>query len=346
MRPATLFYDYFTTDYLALGDGKDPEGTPHPALGSLDLVGRTAVAGDFYRVPDGEAPYALPVPYRDTLLMGEWTRERIVSVEIAEDGTLGAVRRFAPFIPTVRPIDIDTAPDGAIYVVEYGSSYFGDNEDAQLTRIEFSADGSLPPVAAVRAAPLAGPSPLTVELSAEGSWAPGAGDAIAAYEWDVDGDGAVDGTDAAMSHTYTESGTYQPTLVVVGTSGRRSLPVSTRVIVGNTPPEVTVTAPADGSRVIDGAEVTLSAEVTDAEDGTPACEDWTWDIRLGHNSHSHPFTVLDGCATSFTARLPSGADVEQHFFAIEARYRDQGGPMGEPALTARDGVVLGVDPEE
>jgi hypothetical protein len=162
----------------------------------------------------------------------------------------------------------------------------------------------------------------------------------------VDGDGAVDGTDPTITHTYTDSGIYQPTLVVVGTSGRRSLPVSTRVIVGNTPPEVTIASPEDGSHVVNGTEVTLTATVTDAEDGTPACEDWVWDIRLGHNSHSHPFALLDGCATSFTAMLPSGADVEQHFFAIEARYRDQGGPMGEPALTARDGIVLGIDPAE
>ncbi|HJL14718.1 MAG TPA: ThuA domain-containing protein [Sandaracinaceae bacterium LLY-WYZ-13_1] len=346
MVPALLYYDYFETTYLALGDGKDPEGATHPALGSLDLVGRTAIAGDFYRVPEGDAPYALPEGFRDTLLMGEWTRNRLVSVEIEDDGRLGAVRRMVPFVPTVRPIDVATAPDGAIYVVEYGSSFFGDNEDAQLLRIEFSPDGTLPPVARIEASPVAGAAPLEVELSAEGSWAPGEGDAIASYEWDVDGDGTVDGTGATLSHTFTEGGVFQPTLVVVGTSGRRSLPVSRRIVVGNTPPEVTITTPADGSRVVDGAEVPLEATVTDAEDGTPPCEDWTWDIRLGHNSHTHPFRVLDGCTTSFEARLPSGADIEQHFFAIEARYRDRGGPSGEPALTARDGVVLGVDPAE
>ena len=343
--PALLFYDYLNADYIALGDGRDPEAATHPALGSTDLVGRTAIVGDFYR-PAEDAGRALPVPFRDTLIMTEWTRDRLISIEVDEDGALGEVRRLAPFIPTVRPIDVARAPDGAIYVVEYGSEFFGDNEDAQLMRIEFSDEGTLDPVAQIAASPRAGRSPLQVEFSAEGSLALGEGDAIASYEWDVDGDGVIDGTTETLTHTYGEGGTFQPTVVAIGTSGRRSLPRALQVIVGNTPPEVEISSPVDGSRIVDGAEVPLMATVTDAEDGTPACASWTWDIRLGHNSHSHPFLVLDGCAESFRARLPSGVDIEQHFFAIEARYRDEGGPSGEAAITARDGAIVGVDPEE
>jgi len=32
-----------------------------------------------------------------------------------------------------------------------------------------------------------------------------------------------------------------------------------------------------------------------------------------------------------------------HFFAIELVYRDSGGTTGEPALTGRDGVAVGIE---
>jgi len=50
--------------------------------------------------------------------------------------------------------------------------------------------------------------------------------------------------------------------------------------------------------------VTLIGEATDAEDGPAACADLLWDIRLGHNSHAHPLTVLSGCEVTFRALGP------------------------------------------
>ena len=44
-----------------------------------------------------------------------------------------------------------TGPDGALYVLEYGDGYFGENPDAQLSRIDFIGEGGerAPPVAAI-----------------------------------------------------------------------------------------------------------------------------------------------------------------------------------------------------
>ena len=338
-QPALLFYDYFTVTHLALGDATDPEAVPSPGTGELRLTGRTAIAGDFYRVPPGDAPYALPDPWRDTLLMSDWTRDRVASVEVGERGELIEVLRFLPWIDFRRPIDMATGPDGALYVLEYGTSYFGDNEDARVSRIEFREDGSLPPVASIDATPRAGGAPLVVSFSAEGSRAPGAGDAIESYEWDLDGDGTVDATGAAVSHTYESNGVYQPSVVAIGTSGRRSLPVSLPIVVGNTPPVVRITMPADEAVVPNGSLVTLEGAVTDAEDGAVPCERFLWDIRLGHNAHTHPLAIVEGCDASFDARLPAD-EAGTHFFAIELTYRDQGGPSGEPPLTGRHGITV------
>ena len=277
--------------------------------------------------------------------MSEWTRDRIVSVEVREDGSLGELRRLTPFVPTVRPIDLEVAPDGALYVLEFGSSFFGDNEDARLQRIEFSPDGTLPPVAAQSVSVRAGPAPLSVTFSAEGSLALAEGASSASYEWDTDGDGAMDGAGATFEATYDTGGVYQPTLTVVDSDGRRSIPVAARIVVGNTPPSVVIDSPAAGLRVTDGTTVPLAYTIVDAEDGTPACEDVSWDIRLGHNAHAHPYELLDGCATEFVASLGPGVDPAQHFFAIELVYRDRGGAGGEPSLVGRAGTTVGIEAE-
>jgi glucose/arabinose dehydrogenase/type 1 glutamine amidotransferase len=332
LTPALLAYDYNSVSYLALGSGTTENG----------FVGRTAIAGVVYRRPPGPAPYALPAPFADTLLMTDWTRDVIASVAVNEAGALLDVKRFLPFERLLRPIDLDVGPDGALYVLEYGSGYSGDNPDARLSRVEYSEAGDLTPVAVITASPTAGQAPLQVALSAEGSRTPGRNDRIARYEWDVDGDGVVDATDPSIVHTFSQNGRFAVTLVVAGTSGRRSFPAVAEVVVGNTPPQVTIRSPADGTVVPEGSVVTLVGEVTDAEDGTPPCERLLWDIRLGHNAHAHPTTTREGCTATFQAAL---ADHEHHsgiFYAVELSYTDNGGPGGEPALTGRQGIRIDI----
>jgi PKD repeat protein len=336
--PALVAYDYVTVSYLALGNALDPEG--NPGIPGLPVTGRTSIAGVFYRRPVGAAPFALPPLYQGTLLMTDWTRDVIASVEVSESGELTALRRLLPWESFRRPIDIETGPDGALYVLEYGTSFFGDNTDAQLSRIEYSASGRLTPVAVAAASVTAGQPPLEVTFTAAGSRAPG--DRIASYEWDFDGDGEVDASGAEVTHTFGQGGSFPVALVVVGASGRRSFPAVVDIIVANTPPVVEILQPADGIAVPAGTTVTLIGQATDAEDGPAACLGLVWDIRLGHNSHSHPINTLSGCEVTFRA-LPSGHPPGTRlFYAVELTYTDKGGPNGEPALTGRDSILINV----
>ncbi len=340
-RPSLLSYDYLTIRYPALGDAASPEaGSLVGALEDASFTGRTAIAGVVYRPPVG-APFALPEQYWGNLLMTDWTRDIIAAVHVNDEGRLGHLRRLLQFEDFRRPIDLDVGPDGALYVLEYGTSYGGDNADAKISRIEHSAAGELTPVARAVASPLAGNGPLTVTLTSEGSRAPGLDDRIVAYEWDVDGDGVVDGTGPSHEHTYEEAGSYFPALVVVGASGRRSLPSAARVVVGNTPPVVTITSPAEGMEVGLGEVITLEGMATDMEDGVADCSRLSWDIRLGHNAHSHPTARRTGCSATFTAFIDHGGD-SGLFYAIELSYEDDGGAMGEPPLTGRASVRLEV----
>ena len=335
--PATLSYDYDTLTERALGTA-----FTNTELGGF--TGRTAIAGTFYRSPAPDAPFALPPPFADTLLMTEWTRDIVAAVEISVMGELGAVTRFAPWERFIRPIDLEIGPDGALYVLEYGSGFGGDNTDARLSRVEHSTTGELSPVAAIVATMVEG-QPDTFEFSSAGSHVPGRADAVAAYEWDFDGDGIVDSPDPTVTHTFTSTGLFPVSLTVVATSGRRSIPVVHPVVIGNTAPQVTIDSPVDGVTVPSGTIVTVSASAFDAEDGVVDCADFAWERRLGHNAHSHPaFTPQGDCMTSFTSTLPDHGDGLGLFWTVELSVTDGGGPGGEPALTGRASIRINVSP--
>lgn len=343
-QPATLFYDYLTTSYLPLGNALDPEG--RPSVPGIGITGRLAIAGTFSRVPP-QAPFALPAPFRDALLMTEWSRDIIAALDVAEDGTLRSIERFLPSEAFFRPIDLEIGPDGALYVLEYGSGYAGDNSDARLSRVEYSATGALSPVAVAHASATFGTAPLAVTFSAAGSRAPGAGDAVVAYEWDFDSDGTVDSRDAATAHTYSAAGGYTASLTVVGRSGRRSLPNTVSIVVGNRPAQVTILSPADGVLVAPGAEVELRGEAVDPDTGPVPCEDLSWDVRLGHNAHSHPLAEGTGCELTFVARRgehPAGTEI---FFVAELRHVDRGNGTQVPLIgraSIRINLEEGSDP--
>lgn len=335
-KPATLFYDYLTTSYLPLGNVFFSEDAP--------FTGRLAIAGTYSRPPAASAPFALPPPFVDTLLMTDWTRDVIAAVDADENGTLRDLTRLIPWENLRRPIDLEVAPDGALYVLEYGTQYGGDNTDARISRIEHSSTGALTPVAVVAATPIAGRAPLEVTLSGTASRAPGVGDAIVRYEWDLDGDGKVDARDPSLTRRFTRPGTYPVTLTVVGKSGRRSIPSVQTIIVGNAPPTVEITNPQGDVVTVPPGSVTIFGTGSDPEDGSIPCANLVWDVRLGHNAHSHPQTTARGCSVTFNATLPGHGDGRGLFWAVELSYTDMGGPGGEPALVARDSIRVEVAP--
>ncbi len=329
--PAFLSYDYTTVSHLVLGDAFDPE---------VGLSGRSAMAGVVYQAA-ADAPFALPEPFRNKLLMTEWTRDIIAAVD--EEGDAGSVlTRLLPWERFRRPIDLAVGADGALYVLEFGTAFFGDNADAQLSRIEYSADGRLSPVARVSASMTAGRAPLEVSFSSAGSRAPAVNDTIATYQWDFDGDGSIDSEAPSPVFVYGETGHFTATLTVVGSSGRRSFPATLDIVVGNTVPTVEIVSPRNDVTVDLGSIVELRATASDLQDGSVLCDEVRWDIRLGHNAHSHPLFNASGCEAEFLATLGGHGDQGTLFYAVEVVYTDRGGAGGEPALTGRDGIRINV----
>jgi glucose/arabinose dehydrogenase/type 1 glutamine amidotransferase len=332
--PPLFAYDYLTTSHLALGNF---------FFHSVNAIsGRAAMAGIVYRASPG-APFALPAPFDGRLLMNDWTRDVIAAVELRPDDTLDRLTRFLPWRRFHRPIDLDAAGDGALYVLEYGTGYFGDNEDARITRIEHSPSGDLTPMAAIEASPTSGPAPLTVRLSANGSRAAGHDGGIAGYAWDLDGDGRADFHGATIERTYRRPGRYPVSLVVTADSGDRSFPAVTDIVVGNSPPVVTITSHENNAVIVHGRPLNFVGEAHDAEGPIP-CDRLRWGFRLGHNAHTHPITQAIGCTASFLFSVPPDhLGTGGVFLAVELVATDDGAP-GVPPLTGRMGIRLNVAP--
>ncbi|MFB7248263.1 glycosyl hydrolase [Streptomyces populi] len=269
-----------------------------------------------------------PQTYDGDYFAGEFGRRWIKRIKSGTDGTVQSINAF-PWSGT-QVMDMAFGPDGALYVLDYGTGYFNGDENSALYRIEH-VTGGLAPIAQAGANVTSGKAPLTVSFSSAGSSDPD-GDALA-HAWTF-GDGSTS-TAADPSHTYTADGQYTATLKVTDSTGR-SATASVRITVGNTAPTVRLDLPADGSIHDFGAAIPFKVTVTDPEDGTIDCSRVKVTFVVGHDSHGHPQTSATGCTGTLQTLADGEHDPNANVFGVvDAEYTDKGAG-GQPALTAHD----------
>lgn len=128
-QPAWLYYTP-TTSFL------------YPEFGS---GGRTAAAGPtYYYDADLRSDYKLPEYYNNALFVYDWSRSRIWEIKTTVDDEDPLIQPFLPQMDFRRPIEMELGPDGALYVLEWGTNGGGGNSDAKLVRLEYH--GNLPKV--------------------------------------------------------------------------------------------------------------------------------------------------------------------------------------------------------
>ncbi|GAB2812141.1 PQQ-dependent sugar dehydrogenase [Lentzea nigeriaca] len=264
----------------------------------------------------------------------EFGRRWIKTIDVNSDGSPGQVGDF-PWRGT-QVMDAAFGPDGALYVLDYGTGWGNGDASSALYRIEYiGAAGNRAPTARASANRLSGAAPLTVDFSSAGSSDPENG--ALTYSWNF-GDGSTS-TAANPSHTYTANGQYTVTLTVADPAG---LTGSTNVIitVGNTAPVVTLTTPVNGSLFSFGDSIPYTITVSDAEDGTIDCSQVTVSYLLGHDSHSHKITSRNGCSGTIEIPVDGEHDTAANIYAVfDAEYTDKGANGVPPATTHAQNVL-------
>ncbi|MDF2157283.1 PQQ-dependent sugar dehydrogenase [Algoriphagus sp. CAU 1675] len=256
--PAMIYYPYGTSEVF-------------PQLGSS---GRSATGGPVFRKADfkKDAPFVFPAYYEGKWLIVDFMRGWIFAVSMDENGDYAGMERFIPNETFSSAIDMDFGPDGALYILEYGSAWFRGNANSRLIKIEYNSGNRKPNVAA-SSDKTSGAIPLTVAFSSEGTndyddYDQGKLD----YSWAItNGSGFSQTlTEANPSFTFNEAGTYQVTLTVTDTKGETNSS-SLEINAGNEPPKVTIDLGGVNKSFWFGEkELAYSITVSDQEDGSTA----------------------------------------------------------------------------
>lgn len=211
-----------------------------------------------------------PSAYDQVVFVGDYNRHDIEAVTFDPGyGTEVSNTVFDTNAGTIA--DLVEGPDGNLYFVSIFEGTFS----------EITAPGPFPPTAKASATPDAGQAPLTAQFSSAGS-ADAHGQPLS-YSWDF-GDGATS-TNASPSHVYTANGTYTATLTVTGGGGQTATS-SAEVVVGQSPPTASITAPATYNA---GDTVSFNGTATDPVDGTLPGYDYTWQADFISNGVVQPF---------------------------------------------------------
>ncbi|UJW29845.1 PQQ-dependent sugar dehydrogenase [Saccharothrix sp. AJ9571] len=289
------------------------------SLAALGCGSESPMGGPVYRYdPNLNSSIKFPQSYDGHFFATEFGRRWIKDVTVNADGSPGAINPF-PWSGT-QVMDAAFGPDGALYVLDYGTGWFSGDENSALYRIEHTADG-FAPIAKAAADKTSGPAPLTVAFSSAGSSDPD-GDAIS-YSWNF-GDGGTS-TAANPSHTYSANGTYTATLTVRDSTGKTAT-ASVQITVGNTAPTVRINLPQDGQLFNFGDAVPFQITVNDPEDGAIDCGRVKISYILGHDSHGHKLTEATGCSGTVQTPTDGEHDPNANIYGVwDAEYTDNGG---------------------
>ncbi|GAA1039559.1 lectin [Virgisporangium ochraceum] len=264
----------------------------------------------------------------------EFGRRWIKTIDVNSDGSAGQISEF-PWRGT-QIMDSAFGPDGALYVLDYGTGWGSGDASSALYRIEYNQAGNnQAPIARASANRTSGAGPLAVDFSSAGSSDPEGG--ALTYAWNF-GDGGTS-TSANPSHTFTGTGQYTVSLTVRDPAGLTAT-ASMVVTVGNTAPTVVLSAPADGKLFNFGDTIPYTITASDPEDGTIDCSKVKLSYLLGHDEHAHAITSSTGCSGTLTIPVDGEHDDAANLYAVfDAEYTDRGA-NGQPALTTHTQQVL------
>ncbi|MET0357237.1 MAG: ThuA domain-containing protein, partial [Cellvibrio sp.] len=242
---------------------------PSDQFPELGKGGRMALVADVYHEEDyPTSQHRLPAYYNNKLFILDFMRNWVKAVSFDEFGRIIKIEPFASDVEYTSPIDSRFAPDGTLYVLEYGKAWFKGNPEASLSRIEYAGAGNRPPIAKISINKPQGASPYKAVASAKTS-VDLDGDTLS-YSWSLksqDGKIIPLGTSQEQEISITDVGEYSLRLDVKDPAGTTAN-IESKIQVGNEP--ALIEMKLDGNQSFywpNTALVKYSIAVQDKEDG-------------------------------------------------------------------------------
>jgi cytochrome c len=207
----------------------------YPLLGQ---GGGSAVGGpiyhkEFYK----DSKTSFPRYYENAWFIADWMRGWVLAAIRDRSGKVLRIEEFLPSHPFKKPIELEFGPDGNLYVLDYGSNWYAQNEDAKLTRILYNYDNR-PPVANLTVKQPISQVPANIEASAAGSWDPDRGGEVS-YSWSLNGK-MLEEKDSLINLNMNQAGIYELCVAVTDNDGMVDS-ACTQLKLGNSLPEVDFT---------------------------------------------------------------------------------------------------------
>ena len=288
---------------------------PYSASPEFPLVGsgsRSSVGGPIYHRADRpKAKRPWPAYYEGKWLATDLARGWIMSISMKANGDYLGMEQFLSSYHPIEPIDMKFGPDGDLYVLEYGSVWFGKSDNAKLVRIEYNA-GNRKPTVTASTSKQGGSVPLTLTLSSAGTY-DADGDKLT-YNWKVTGAGMQPKLYAAANPalTLTKPGVYMAKLTVTDIHGA-SNSKTVKIIAGNEAPVVKIDLAGNSSFYFNNKPVNYDISVSDKEDGSLA----TGTIKPSEVSVSINYTS-EGFDMEQVAHEESSVDASTQFAVARA----------------------------
>ena len=117
-------------------------GTPE-----IGASGAPMTSGTYSYDPDLDSDRKWPAYFDSKAIWADWNNNRLFTVQMNEAGTnYTDINRFLSNLPMQRPHALQFGPDGALYMIEWGSGFNGNNTDSGVYRIDY-VEGNRAPVA-------------------------------------------------------------------------------------------------------------------------------------------------------------------------------------------------------
>ncbi|MEQ6121259.1 PQQ-dependent sugar dehydrogenase [Reichenbachiella sp. MALMAid0571] len=247
-KPAFIWYPY----------------APSPEFPKLGEGGRSAMSGPVYHYNAGNnSDIKFPSYFDNALFIYDWMRGWIKLVRIDKNGELQKIEDFMPSTRFIGPIDMQFGMDGALYVMEFGTTW-GDNPDARLIKIEY-IKGNRPPHVEITADNVVGKCPLTVNFSSSGTIDYDKNEQLT-YSWQFDSN-KIQSTEKNASFVFQKPGNYIARLTVTDSHGAATTQ-ALEIKAGNGKPEISIEIPDRGSFYWNGDKIPYEIFLEDEEDGS------------------------------------------------------------------------------